>query len=147
LSRGQDLYKKGANTLGPITSEIKMKQTPEVTSVVAVHDITFPATHLLTRQITHPFILSLSTHLLIDLHPPTNLSSTHLHMCLSIHTHTHLSIHPTTHLPTDSYILPSVHPFIPRCIHLATYSPTHSLSIFPICLLHGEEIPRDRQGW
>lgn len=121
--------------MGPITSEIKMKQTPEVTSVAAVHDLTFPATHLPTHHITHPFIISLSTYLLIDLHPPTNLSSTHLHMCLSIHSHTHLSIHPTSQLPTDSYILPSVHPFIPSMYpsgHILTHPPTvHFLHMSP----------------
>lgn len=130
LSRGQDVYRKGANALGSVTSETKMKWTPEVTAVTTSH---FPPPN-------HPPVHHISIpYLLIDLHPPTNLSCRHLHTCLSVHSHAHLSIYPDTRLPTESHVLPSVHPFVPRCTHLATYSaPTHC---------PWEETPRGRQGW
>lgn len=127
LSRGQDLYRKGANTLVPIASEIKMKQTPEVTSVATVHDITFPATHLPTCQITHPFIISLSIHRLIDL-PSTHQSVIYSPTHVSVYPLTHSPIYPSNHPSTHRFIYPSIcpsiHPSMYPSGHILTHPPT-----------------------
>lgn len=118
-SRGQDLYRKGAVTSGPITSEIKMKQTPEMTSVAALHYLTLPATHLPTHQITHLLIISLSTHLLIDL-PSTHQSVIYSPTRISIYPLRYSSIyrsnHPSIHL---SYSHPSIHMSIHSSLYVA----------------------------
>lgn len=126
------MCRKGATTLGPITSEIKMKQKVETTSVAAAQYRTPPATHSPTHQITHLFILSPAAHLPIDLPPirqsviylPTHISiypSTYMPICLSIQPHIlpriHIATHPSASIHSSFYV--SMQPSLP---------PPHSLS-------------------
>lgn len=111
------MCRKGATTSGPITSEIKMKQKAETTSVAAAQYRTPPATHSPTHQITHLFILSPAAQLPIDLLPPANLSSTYLPyiylstyvpICLSIqppiHPRIHIATHPSASIHSSLYV-------------------------------------------
>lgn len=122
--KGSGLVHEGSHSIGANTSETKMKQTPEMTSVAAAHCLALqPPTS--TQQITNPFIVSLSTH------PPICHPLTH-HISI-IYPLTHLSVYPSNNASIASFHLliypstcPSVHPSMYLSSHILTYPSTYT---------------------